>query len=132
MRKANKILGDNGEIMRKLRREHKQFVSSSRDMARGIFSIQNAAIAAGGIAGLGYLSKQGADFGRNLKEQADLIELNVEDLQAYQRVLVTAEADQSTINDALREFKLRAADARQGTATYAEAFERAGVKLKGC
>ena len=130
MGKANKALGYNHAVMRKLRREHRQFISSSKDMAKGLFSIQTAAIAAAGIAGLGLLSKQGAAYGRNLKEQSDLIGVNVENLQTYQRMLVTVDADQQTVNDSLREFFLRAADARSGMKSYQEAFDRAGVSLK--
>ena len=130
MGKANKALGYNHAVMRKLRREHRQFISSSKDMAKGLFSIQTAAVAAAGIAGLGLLSKQGAAYGRNLKEQSDLIGVNVENLQTYQRMLVTVDADQQTVNDSLREFFLRAADARSGMKSYQEAFDRAGVSLK--
>jgi hypothetical protein len=86
-----------------------------------------AALAAASLFGISAITGEAAE---EASEYADILDMNVEEYQSYQRAAQMAGVEQSRFNQSMVLMKNNAAEAANGNEKAAETFARIGVKWR--
>ena len=99
--------------------------------ARSFVGTFAGAFAVGGItSGFSRLVNSAADTATELRASADALGLSISQFTAYERVLLESGAAQQTVTTGLRTLSRAIGEAGDGTAEYADQFERIGVRVR--
>ena len=126
------VSADTGGVQRGLRRGEQSVGRFENTIERSMSRVRqasNVAFAAlsgiAGFSGVGFIQRA-----RDLDVYARSVGLSVQEMDGLSRILMRVNLDASDAQDVIKTLTERITDARLGTATYAEAFERLNIEIE--
>lgn len=113
----------------RLRRSLDAAFTGAGRLAKSLFSLRTAAVAAAGTTGLALLFRRSVDFADSIGKTADRLGFGVEALQRWRFAASQSGVEANTFDLALQRFTRRTAEAAQGTGEAKDALEQLGIQL---
>lgn len=107
------------------------FAASVAGAAKSIVSMRGALVAAAGVGGLGLLIKGAIAAADDIAKMADRTGLGIEALQELSYAANLAGIDNEKFGKVMERLNTAIGEAASGTLTYKQAFESAGIAVRG-